>query len=112
MRTGQTTVVVKISIALQLLSALAYLERQTPPVVHRDIKPQNIFFKGRSAVLGDFGLMKRVADSDDGAYKESLGAGMPFRYRTPDQVAYLNGQTALTPKSDVFQLGRVQSQIA
>ncbi len=32
MRTGQTTVVVKISIALQLLSALAYLERQTSPV--------------------------------------------------------------------------------
>jgi serine/threonine protein kinase len=114
MRADAISLVVKISYALQLLSALAYLEQRQFPVVHRDIKPQNIFVKGRSCVLGDFGLIKHVsAESNDDreAFKQSAGAGMPFRYRSPDQVAYLNGQSLLTPKSDVFQLGLVLAEL-
>jgi eukaryotic-like serine/threonine-protein kinase len=45
-RTERTSVVVKRSFALQLLSALAYLADLDPPEVHRDIKPQNVFVKG------------------------------------------------------------------
>lgn len=114
MRAGETSGVVKISYALQLLSALAYLEKLDVPVVHRDIKPQNIFVKGRSAVLGDFGLLKHVnpeTPEDRQVFKESVGVGMPFRYRAPDQVAYLKGEASLTPKSDVFQLGLVLSEL-
>ena len=114
MRADDTSLVVKISFALQLLSALTYLEQLAEPVVHRDIKPQNIFVKGRSCVLGDFGLMKHVNaenDEDRAVLKESLGVGMPFRYRTPDQVAYLNGQAPITSKSDVFQLGLVLAEL-
>jgi len=114
LRTGESSIVVKISLALQLLSALTYLDQLKPPVVHRDIKPQNIFVKGRSCVLGDFGLIKHVdSGSVDGReiFKESLGVGMPFRYRTPDQVAYLNNEAPLTTKSDVFQLGLVLAEL-
>ena len=32
----------KVSIVMQLLSALDYLSRRDPYVVHRDIKPKNI----------------------------------------------------------------------
>src|SRR3990172_4415005 len=46
-RVGEASTVVKISYALQLLSALVYLEQRDPPVVHRDIKPRNIFVKGQ-----------------------------------------------------------------
>ncbi len=114
-RGGKNSVVVRISYALQLLSALAYLEGLVPAaVIHRDIKPQNIFIKGMSCVLGDFGLMKYAytdeAD-DQESFKESVGFGMPFAYRTPDQVAYLNNESALTPKSDVFQLGLVLAEL-
>jgi serine/threonine protein kinase len=114
MRGAGTSIVLKISFALQLLSALAYLERLVPPVIHRDIKPENILVKGKSCVLGDFGLMKHVDlkhDEDREVFKESLGVGMPFRYRTPDQVAYLNSQAPLTAKSDVFQLGLVLAEL-
>ena len=53
-------------------------------------------------ILGDFGLLKHMDlkhDEDREVFKESLGIGMPFRYRTPDQVAYLNNQAPLTAKA-------------
>ncbi len=113
-RAENVSVVEKISYALQLLSALVYLKQFEPAIIHRDIKPQNIFVKGRSCVLGDFGLIKRVNSKsidDREVFKESIGVGMPFRYRTPDQVSYLKGEADLTPKSDVFQLGLVLAEL-
>jgi serine/threonine protein kinase len=59
----------------QLLDALDYLHSQTPPVIHRDIKPQNLKLTARNQViLLDFGLAKGFA----GAYLRrniSLNAG-------------------------------------
>jgi serine/threonine-protein kinase len=110
-RAGDTSTVQRLSFALQLLSAIHYLDRLASPVVHRDIKPQNIFVEGRSAVLGDFGLLKHVNQQTPEGFKESVGAGMPFRYRSPDQVAYLRGGAPLSTKSDVFQLGLVLAEL-
>lgn len=46
----------------QLLDALDYLHSQNPPVIHRDIKPQNLKLTSRSQiVLLDFGLAKGTA---------------------------------------------------
>ena len=59
-------------------------------------------------MLGDFGLMKLLDDTnveDREIFKESIGPGMPFYYRTPDLVAYAKNEAQLTVKSDVFQLG-------
>lgn len=104
----------KVSYALQLLSALDYLASRPRPVIHRDIKPQNIFVKGGSCVLGDFGLMKFL-DGDDSIdrniLKESELPGMPFYYRTPDLIRYARGESGITTKSDVFQLGLVLAEL-
>lgn len=100
----------KISFTLQLLSALRYLNELQRPVIHRDIKPTNIFIKGDSCVLGDFGLMKFIDQNEDvdrEVFKESMKPGMPFYYRTPDLISYANNESNLTTKSDVFQLGLV-----
>lgn len=109
----------RVSYTLQLLSALSHLASHNPSVVHRDIKPKNIFVKGKSCVLGDFGLMKflkeEVADPDNNIdieiYQESLSVGMPFFYRTPDLIAYTKKEQALTTKSDVFQVGLVLTEM-
>lgn len=104
----------KLAFALQLLSALVVLEASDPQVVHRDIKPQNVFVKGRSCVLGDFGLMKLQSvddDTDRAILKESALPGMPYFYRTPDLIAYARGESGITPKSDVFQLGLVLAEL-
>ncbi len=43
----------------QLLDALDYLHTQNPPIIHRDIKPQNLKLTGRGQIiLLDFGLAK------------------------------------------------------
>lgn len=52
-----------VSILRQCLSALEYLHRSNPPIVHRDIKPTNIFIQYRHSdsirvKLGDFGLSR------------------------------------------------------
>lgn len=104
----------KISYALQLLSALKYLEELDEPVVHRDIKPQNIFIKGRSCVLGDFGLMKKLdrnTEQDREIFRESIGPGMPYYYRTPNLIAYVRNESELSVKSDIFQLGLVLAEL-
>ena len=104
----------KLAFSLQLLSALGHLARRQPAIIHRDIKPANIFIKGRSAVLGDFGLMKIVdgdPEVDREIFKESIGPGMPFFYRTPDLIAYARNEADITTKSDVFQLGLVLAHL-
>jgi len=112
-RGAPMTTAERVSHTLQLLSALAYLDQSNPPVIHRDIKPKNIFVKGQSCVLGDFGLMKFL-NQDDGTDREIYGdrarTGMPFFYRTPDLVAYLREGTPLTTKTDIFQLGLVVAE--
>lgn len=47
----------------QLLDALTYLHNQDPPVIHRDIKPQNLKLSPEGTImLLDFGLAKSVGD--------------------------------------------------
>jgi serine/threonine protein kinase len=58
----------------QLLDALDYLHRQNPPVLHRDIKPQNLKLTADDdIVLLDFGLAKG-------------GAGSQSIYRTNESI--------------------------
>ncbi len=48
--------------AIQILNGLAYLHSQDPPIIHRDLKCDNIFINGTSGDLriGDFGLSTAI----------------------------------------------------
>jgi serine/threonine protein kinase len=99
----------KLSYLLQLLSAVQYLGSLKPPRAHCDVKPENIFIKGRSCVLGDFGLLRSC---DGKAPDEGTGEiPMPKAYRTPDLVNHGLRKSALTSASDVFQLGLVAAEL-
>lgn len=114
MRMKSSSLAQRVSFSVQLVSALVYLERSDPQIIHRDIKPENIFIKGSSCVLGDFGLMKALDGSEEQdreVFKESVGAGMPFFYRTPELVEYATVGGELTTRTDVFQLGLVLAEL-
>lgn len=81
----------------ELLHVLVYLHGLRPPVVHRDLKPQNVIRRkdGRLALI-DFGS---VRDSVKGEFGGSTVAGT-FGYMAPEQFrgdAY--------PVSDLYGLG-------
>lgn len=114
-RRDDLDITAKISLATQLASSLMYLDQLKPKIIHRDIKPQNIFIKGKTCVLGDFGLMKVCSNEslDKEIDREDMKSyiGMPFYYRTPDLVAYTKGETDLTTSTDIFQLGLVLTEL-
>lgn len=110
---------------MQLLSALKFLSESK--IIHRDIKPQNIFIDGSMAILGDFGLIKEIKDADgvideddrelfvqgaSGVLPEFIGyVAMPRYYRTPDLIQYANGERGLDLRTDIYQLGLVIAEM-
>lgn len=84
---------------IQVCDAVDYLHRQKPPVIHRDIKPQNIkITPDGQAVLVDFGIAK-VAEGD--AHTQTGAQGVTPGFSPPEQYS---GEGTL-PASDVYSLG-------
>src|SRR5439155_77083 len=50
-----------VRILRDVCDALAYAHSHG--IVHRDVKPDNVLFSGRHALVTDFGVAKAVADS-------------------------------------------------
>lgn len=48
------------TLLLELARPLSYLHKQG--LIHRDVKPENIYFAGDRVILGDFGLAKLFTD--------------------------------------------------
>jgi serine/threonine-protein kinase len=103
---GSVSVGKGIVYSLQLLSAVKHL--QDIQIIHRDIKPENIFINNYSAILGDFGLIKKNDIEDVENIEDIQGyVAMPRFYRTPELIKYAKGEDVLRIETDVFQLGLV-----
>lgn len=84
---------------IQICDAVQYLHDQHPPIIHRDIKPQNIKITAAGqAMLVDFGIAK-VGDSDT---RTRTGAqGVTPGFSPPEQYS----KAGTTPRSDIYALG-------
>jgi serine/threonine protein kinase len=85
------------NITKQLLGILQYLQEQTPPLIHRDIKPQNIIRNSDGQIfLVDFGSVQNV-------YHATMMRGITvvgtYGYMAPEQF---RGQ--VVPASDLYGL--------
>jgi serine/threonine protein kinase len=84
----------------QLLDALDYLHSQTPPIIHRDIKPQNLKLTPRGEViLLDFGLAKGVT-SQQSDTSRSIRGYTP-NYSPLEQIR----GTGTDVRSDIYSVG-------
>ncbi|HNQ14033.1 MAG TPA: serine/threonine-protein kinase [Pyrinomonadaceae bacterium] len=90
-----------MSWALQLLDALDYLHSQAMPVIHRDIKPQNLKLTPEGqVVLLDFGLAKGNTTNPDSATAAKSVFGYSRNYASLEQIQ----GTGTDPRSDLYSL--------
>ncbi|WP_374689724.1 serine/threonine protein kinase [Promineifilum sp.] len=83
----------------QVCDALTYLHTRTPPVIHRDIKPDNIILTGDGrAMLVDFGISKVY---DPGGSTTVGAKAVTPGYSPPEQY----GRAGTDARSDVYALG-------
>jgi len=79
----------------QLLIPLAWMHRLPDPVIHGDLKPDNILLTDdKQIVLTDFGLAARLSEG---------ARGGAIAYQAPETLEGLSG----TPASDVYAVGLI-----
>lgn len=85
----------------QLLDALEYLHAQEMPVIHRDIKPQNLKLNSRGQIiLLDFGLAKGNATNPESNTAAKSVFGYSRNYASLEQIQ----GTGTDPRSDLYSL--------
>jgi WD40 repeat protein/serine/threonine protein kinase len=86
----------------ELLEALEYLHRQQPPIIHRDIKPQNLkLTPDGDVVLLDFGLAKGANSQHRQAMPMSSVMGYTPQYAPLEQIQ----GSGTDPRSDLYAVG-------
>ena len=87
-----------VSIGVQLCDVLTYLHTQTPPVIHRDVKPGNVILSADGKVtLIDFGIARTYKQD---ARKDTVFSGTND-FASPEQYGF--SQT--DARADIFSLG-------
>ncbi len=91
----------------QLLDALEFLHSHKPPIVHRDIKPQNLkFTPNNHIVLLDFGLAKNTVGQTRVSSTGSV-VGYTPNYAPMEQVR----GTGTEARSDIYSLSATLYQL-
>lgn len=101
LRKGQITPAEALAICIYVAQGLDYAWKRNK-LIHRDIKPDNIFLSGDGEVkLGDLGLAKSAGGAGSGLTLAGAYMGTPF-FVSPEQA---RGLKEIDFRADIYSLG-------
>ncbi|MBU0489015.1 MAG: protein kinase, partial [Bacteroidetes bacterium] len=91
---------------MQIGSALQYLHAQHPPVVHQDIKPENILIDDQgNYLLTDFGISTRIRRTLTRSMGNRTGSSGTTAYMAPERFSENLTDREPICANDIFALG-------
>jgi serine/threonine protein kinase len=104
---GEFTEQQAAQLILQIGGALDYLHRQDPPIIHQDIKPDNILMDAQGKfLLSDFGISSKIRRTLSKSMGSRAGQSSgTTAYMAPERFSKKLEERAPIKANDVFSLG-------
>jgi serine/threonine-protein kinase len=88
----------------QFLDVLGYLHRQSPPIIHRDLRPHSVVMSHEGILkIAEFGLARITEPGRDEAVSTLFKSEGNSNYAAPEQLLRVGS----APANDIYALGAV-----
>jgi len=103
---GKTPEETLANFLVQIGSALHYLHSQDPPIIHQDIKPDNVLVDAKgNFLLTDFGISTKIRKTLTKSMGNAQSSAGTTAYMAPERFSRKLDERAPVKANDIFSLG-------